>query len=65
MKRRMVLFLWAAAAIAAFFLNLLGLMQLLPLWMTMPLLFFSWLGLLTAWNRRHQFKGFPSKRMWP
>ncbi|OQP05590.1 hypothetical protein B1690_13180 [Geobacillus sp. 46C-IIa] len=64
MRRRIGLFLWIAAAAAAFFLNLLGLMQLLPLWATMPLLFFSLLGLVAAWNRRHQFKGFPSKRMW-
>ncbi|ABO66083.1 MULTISPECIES: hypothetical protein [Geobacillus] len=65
MKRRIVLFLWIVAVVTAFFLNLLGLMQLLPLWATMLFLFLTLLGLLTAWNRRHQFKGFSSKRMWP
>jgi len=64
MKKQIVLFLWITAVVTAFFLNLLGLMQLLPLWATMLLLFLSLLGLVASWNRRHQFKGFPSKRMW-
>ncbi|AKM18094.1 hypothetical protein P9857_05875 [Anoxybacillus geothermalis] len=63
MKKRIVLCVWAAAAIAAFFLNLLGLMRLLPLWATMPLLFLTLLGLVASWNRRRQFKGFSSKRL--
>ncbi|AMQ19881.1 hypothetical protein [Geobacillus sp. JS12] len=63
MKQRIVLSFWAAASAAAFILNLLGLMQLLPLWATMPLLFLSLLGLVATWNRRHQFRGFPSKRV--
>ncbi|BBW97073.1 hypothetical protein [Geobacillus subterraneus] len=63
MKGRIAFFFWTAAVIVAFILNLLGFMRLIPLWATMPLLFFCLLGLVSTWNRRHQFKGLPSKRM--
>ncbi|KYD23236.1 hypothetical protein B4110_0914 [Parageobacillus toebii] len=48
----------------AFCLNLLGLMHLIPLFITMPLLFVSIFGFLATWNSRNQFKGFYQKRMW-
>jgi hypothetical protein len=65
MKKRMALFLWGSAMLIAFCLNLFGLMHLIPMLITMPLLFLTIFGFIATWNRRNQFKGFYQKRMWP
>ncbi|EZP78822.1 hypothetical protein H839_03101 [Parageobacillus genomosp. 1] len=64
MKKRMALFLWGFAMLMAFCLNLFGLMHLIPMFITMPLLFFTIFGFVATWNSRNQFKGFYQKRMW-
>ncbi|MBU8787346.1 MULTISPECIES: hypothetical protein [Bacillus] len=41
-----------------FLLNILGLMQMLPLYITSPLLFISILYTISRFNHRKTFKGF-------
>ncbi|MBA2874938.1 hypothetical protein [Thermaerobacillus caldiproteolyticus] len=62
MKQAAIIF-WIIMIIATFYLNLLGLMNLISLVITMPLLFASIFGLLFTWNNRNRFKGFHQKRM--
>ncbi|BDG34815.1 hypothetical protein [Saccharococcus caldoxylosilyticus] len=64
MKKRMALFLWGIAMLTAFCLNLFGLMHLIPMLITMPLLFLTIFGFISTWNSRNQFRGFYQKRMW-
>lgn len=52
----------AAGFFALFCLNLLGLMKLLPLFLTSPLLFAAIFALLLHVNRRNRFKGFNNRR---
>ncbi|PUF88674.1 MULTISPECIES: hypothetical protein [unclassified Geobacillus] len=63
-KKHITLFIWGLVVLIAFCLNLFGLMHLIPLFITMPLLFVSIFGFLATWNSRNQFKGFYQKRMW-
>ncbi|MFY4774355.1 hypothetical protein [Metabacillus sp. RGM 3146] len=44
--------------IAAFFLNILGLMHLMPLYLTAPLLFVSIFILVFRMNHKKTFRGF-------
>lgn len=44
--------------IVSFFLNILGLMKLVPIYITSPLLFFSILIIIYILNYRKTFKGF-------
>ncbi|MCQ6274302.1 hypothetical protein JMM81_04835 [Bacillus sp. V3B] len=43
--------------ISSFFLQLLGLMKLLPFYLTSPVLFISFLLLVITLNNRKRFKG--------
>ncbi|HYK72246.1 MAG TPA: hypothetical protein VEV44_03790 [Pseudoneobacillus sp.] len=44
--------------IIAFYLQLLGLMNLIPFFVSAPILFLSFLLLLTSLNSRKRFRGF-------
>ncbi|WP_420708788.1 hypothetical protein [Bacillus sp. REN16] len=44
--------------IITFGLNILGLMKLIPLYITTPLLFLSLLVTLVIYNHRNRFRGF-------
>ncbi|MGN7297396.1 hypothetical protein [Ferdinandcohnia sp. SAFN-114] len=44
--------------ILTFGLNILGLMKLIPLYITTPLLFLSLLVTLVIYNHRNRFRGF-------
>ncbi|MFN2747135.1 MULTISPECIES: hypothetical protein [Bacillus] len=47
-----------ASILVFFILNILGLMQMLPLYITSPLLFVSILFTISRFNHRKTFKGF-------
>ncbi|AWP36436.1 hypothetical protein DXF96_10865 [Heyndrickxia coagulans] len=53
----------AAGFCALFFLNLLGLMKILPLFLTSTLLFAAIFALLLHVNRRNRFKGFNRRHL--
>jgi hypothetical protein len=57
MNRLYLLFL-IVLIIFSFFLQLLGLMELLPLYLTSPVLFVSLLVFVIYLNNRNRFKGF-------
>lgn len=63
MKRIAIIF-WLITTIISFCLNMLGLMHIIPLFLTIPLLFGSILCTLWTLNNRNRFKGFQQKRMW-
>ncbi|WP_083978966.1 hypothetical protein [Bacillus alveayuensis] len=63
MNKFTLFFGFFAVFISSFF-HLLGLMNLIPLFLTIPLLFLSILFTLSALNNRNRFKGFKQKRMW-
>ncbi|SFA78490.1 hypothetical protein SAMN04488577_1036 [Bacillus sp. cl95] len=56
--RRLPLIIILSLIIFSFVLNLLGLMHLIPLFISAPLLFLSFLILVTFFNNRKKFKGF-------
>ncbi|WP_453990446.1 hypothetical protein [Bacillus nitroreducens] len=56
--RRIGLIIGSLMIIITFGLNLLGLMKLIPLYITAPLLFLSLLVTLVIYNQRNRFKGF-------
>lgn len=58
LKSKVILFLIILAVTAAFILNILGLMKMLPLIITSPLLFVALLILVLYINERRRFKGF-------
>ncbi|ANB58066.1 putative membrane protein [Anoxybacillus sp. B7M1] len=62
--KRITLIFWMLIVLIAFLLNLFGLMHVMPLFITMPLLFLSILFALWTFNNRNRFKGFQKKRMW-
>nr|WP_077623048.1 hypothetical protein [Sediminibacillus massiliensis] len=47
--------------VIAFFLNILGFMRLIPILITLPLLFFSIYFTLFSLTYRKTFRGFPRK----
>jgi len=51
----------ALLLIFSFFINLLGLMKILPLLFSAPLLFLSIFFIISTLNQRKRFKGFPSQ----
>ncbi|SDL97917.1 hypothetical protein [Sediminibacillus halophilus] len=55
-------FIFLLATVAAFFLNLLGFMRLLPLYFTLPLLFITIYLTIFSFVYRHAFKGFSRMR---
>ncbi|WP_394235402.1 hypothetical protein [Niallia oryzisoli] len=57
MKKLYMLFL-VLFIVFSFCLQVLGLMELLPIYLTAPLLFFSLFLLLNYLNNRKRFKGF-------
>jgi len=63
MMKQIIIVFWLIAVAISFFLNLLGLMHIIPLFITMPLLFGSILCTLWTLNNRNRFKGFQQKRM--
>ncbi|WP_027408915.1 hypothetical protein [Anoxybacteroides tepidamans] len=62
--KRITLIFWIMMVAISFGLNLLGLMHIISLFFTMPLLFISILGMLSTLNNRNRFRGFQQKRMW-
>lgn len=53
-----IVLLFGAFALVSFVLNIAGLMHILPLYFTSPLLFLSLFLLLIYLNNRKNFKGF-------
>jgi hypothetical protein len=62
MMNRFALFFGLLAVFISFFFHLLGLMNLLPLVITTPLLLSSIFFTLWTLNNRNRFKGFKQKR---
>jgi amino acid transporter len=58
MMKKFYLLLLILLILFSFFLQLLGLMELLPLYLTSPILFVSLLLLVNFLNNRNRFKGF-------
>ncbi|MFT4412487.1 hypothetical protein ACLM5H_01380 [Fredinandcohnia humi] len=56
--RKIGLFIGIFMVIITFGLNILGLMRLIPLYITTPLLFLSLLVTVTIYNNRNRFRGF-------
>ncbi|MEH7385044.1 hypothetical protein V7147_06470 [Bacillus sp. JJ1521] len=56
--RRIGLIIGTIMIIITFGLNILGLMKLIPLYITTPLLFLSLLVTLVIYNHRNRFRGF-------
>ncbi|MEH7381686.1 hypothetical protein V7138_14585 [Bacillus sp. JJ1533] len=58
--RKIGLIIGTFMIIITFGLNILGLMKLIPLYITTPLLFLSLLVTIVIYNHRNRFKGFRS-----
>ncbi|WP_438824273.1 hypothetical protein [Bacillus sp. JJ1562] len=58
--RKIGLIIGTFMIIITFGLNILGLMKLIPLYITTPLLFLSLLVTLVIYNHRNRFRGFRS-----
>ncbi|MFS0824145.1 hypothetical protein [Bacillus sp. 1P02SD] len=58
--RRIGLIIGTFMIIITFGLNILGLMKLIPLYITTPLLFLSLLVTFVIYNNRNRFRGFRS-----
>ncbi|WP_010283337.1 hypothetical protein [Bacillus timonensis] len=56
--RKIGLIIGSFMIIVTFGLNILGLMKLIPLYITTPLLFLSLLVTLVIYNHRNRFRGF-------
>ncbi|WP_449539488.1 hypothetical protein [Ferdinandcohnia sp. Marseille-Q9671] len=56
--RKIGLILGLIMIVITFGLNILGLMKLIPLYITTPLLFLSLLVTLVIFNNRNKFRGF-------
>ncbi|WP_165439162.1 hypothetical protein [Bacillus timonensis] len=56
--RKIGLIIGTFMIIITFGLNILGLMKLIPLYITTPLLFLSLLVTFVIYNNRNRFKGF-------
>ncbi|MCA1031079.1 hypothetical protein LCL95_08600 [Bacillus timonensis] len=56
--RKIAVILGVLCIVVSFLFNLLGLMRLVPLYITIPPLFLSLLFTITMLNYRNQFKGF-------
>ncbi|WP_077617319.1 hypothetical protein [Bacillus sinesaloumensis] len=56
--RKIGLIIGSTMVIITFGLNLLGLMKLIPLYITTPLLFLSLLVTIVIYNHRNRFRGF-------
>ncbi|MEW9109803.1 hypothetical protein ACQCT6_04980 [Cytobacillus gottheilii] len=56
--KKIQLFSILAVLIFCFFLNVLGLLKLVPLFITAPLLFASLITFISFLNNRNRFKGF-------
>ena len=55
--RDLVPYLFFVLTIVAFFLNMLGLMKLIPLFITLPVLFISTYMTLFSFTHRRTFRG--------
>ncbi|MDY0407910.1 hypothetical protein RWD45_03900 [Virgibacillus soli] len=55
--REILPFLFLSLVIVAFFLNILGLMRLIPLYFTLPLLFFSIYFTIFSFTHRKTYRG--------
>nr|WP_233711030.1 hypothetical protein [Lederbergia citrisecunda] len=58
--RKIIICVLIAFIVFCFCFNILGLMNLIPIYITSPLLFFSLLLLLNFLNGRNKFRGFKS-----
>ncbi|MCJ7840358.1 hypothetical protein MUB24_05390 [Lederbergia sp. NSJ-179] len=56
--RTISLFLIIGFIIVCFFLHILALLQLVPIYITSPLLFIGLIGLVSRMNGRNKFRGF-------
>lgn len=56
--KKLPVFLMLMLILVSFILNIFGLMKLIPLFITSPILFISLLILLLYLNDRRRFKGF-------
>ncbi|WP_443089741.1 hypothetical protein [Virgibacillus sp. MG-45] len=55
--RELMPFLFLTLTIIAFFLNILGLMRLIPLYITLPLLFFSIYFTIYTFTHKNAYRG--------
>ncbi|WP_176215223.1 hypothetical protein [Cytobacillus gottheilii] len=56
--KKVQFFLILAVLIFCFFLNILGLLKLVPIFITAPLLFVALITFISFLNNRNRFKGF-------
>ena len=56
--RKIIALLLVSFILVCFYYNVLGLMNLLPIYITSPILFISLLALFSYLNGRNKFRGF-------